>query len=305
MGNGVCAVIVTYNRQRTLVKCLEHVRNLTEQPQKVLVVDNASTDGTPELVRTRFPEFEVLALQTNAGGAGGFDAGMRHAYASGYDYVWLFDDDAYVDPDCLGRLLRHTDQADVLLPLQVDQTGRSYGVHRWVDNQLKQLQPGDGEGFEVDTFTFVGPLIKRSVIEKIGWPRVDFFICADDTEYSLRIMSAGLRAIYVPEAIFHHDYGGKTVAVRRLGRQSFRSSEPPWKRYYAVRNDILILKELGGSREYRSKYLAYTVYKLLRMAAGEAFYERDFPARLRYSLLGTLDGLLGRTGKRVQPVVKG
>lgn len=301
MNNGVCAVIVTYNRKHTLQKCLTHVRNLSVKPDKTVIVDNASSDGTAEFVRTHFPEFELIVLLDNNGGAGGFDAGMRYAYEQGYEYVWLFDDDAYVHEDCLKILLEYADQGDVLLARQVDQTGRGYGIYTWEGTTIRPLTANERE---VDVFTFVGPLIKRSVIERCGFPRVDFFLCADDTEYSLRIKHAGLRSTYVPEAFFWHDYGGQTVKVKRLGRESIRSSEPAWKKYYGVRNELLIVRSFHQQTQVRRRYLLTVTKKLLRLAAGELLYTRDFPERLWYSALGVRDGVLNRTGKRVKPVVK-
>ncbi|MEW6421707.1 MAG: glycosyltransferase, partial [Deinococcota bacterium] len=156
MGNGVCAVIVTYNRKDKLVNCLNHLRASAEQPQRVLIVDNASTDGTPELVRRLFPEFDLLVLDHNVGGAGGFEVGMRRAYASGYEYVWLFDDDAYMAPDCLERLLEHANEGDVIVPLQIDQAGRKYGIYNW-NNGFVEVDKESQSVMPVDIFAFVGP----------------------------------------------------------------------------------------------------------------------------------------------------
>lgn len=168
MTNGVCAVIVTYNRKDKLLECLSRLQASSERPQGVLVVDNASSDGTAEMVRRLFPEVGLLLLESNLGGAGGFDAGMRQAYASGYEYVWLFDDDAYVEPDCLRQLLTEAHRADVIVPVQIDQAGRKYGVYRWDNGFVEVDKTGDGL-VEIEIFAFVGPLIRRRVIEKIGF----------------------------------------------------------------------------------------------------------------------------------------
>jgi rhamnopyranosyl-N-acetylglucosaminyl-diphospho-decaprenol beta-1,3/1,4-galactofuranosyltransferase len=305
MGNSVCAVIVTYNRKDKLVECLNRLKASAERPERVLIVDNASSDGTPELVRNLFPEFDLLVLDSNVGGAGGFEAGMRRAYASGYDYVWLFDDDAYVEPDCLKLLLEHAPQADVIVPIQVDQAGRRYGVYRW-DNGSVEVDKTSGPAavIDIDIFAFVGPLIKRSVMEKIGFPRVDFFISADDIEYALRIKNAGLRSLCVLNAIFYHDYGGQTVKVRRLGRTSIRSTQPAWKNYYNIRNEILIARDMQAPLAQKLGVGLYVFRKFGRASLAEAVYERNFLDKWKYTAFGVMDGLLNRTGKRVVPVVK-
>lgn len=304
MGNGVCAVIVTYNRQEKLRVCLERLENLTEKPDRVVIVDNASSDGTPEMVRQSFPGFDLLVLEHNLGGSGGFEAGMRRAYASGYDYVWLFDDDAYVDPDCLSRLLGHTDAADVVVPIQVDQMGRKYGIYRWangfveVDKEAETVIP-------IDIFAFVGPLIKRSVIEEVGFPRTDFFISADDTDYAIRIKNAGLRVICVLDAVFYHDYGGRTIQVKRLGRVSTRSTQPAWKNYYNIRNEILMVRSMNISTRQKVGIWLYIIKKFGRSSLAEVVYEKNFMEKWRYTFLGVRDGLLNRTGKRVTPIIGG
>ncbi len=302
MSNAVCAVIVTYNRKSKLLECLTRLQHSSEPPEAVLVVDNASTDGTLEAVRAHFPQVQVLALPLNAGGAGGFRAGMRAAYARGHEYVWLFDDDAYVDERCLERLLAHARTADVTVPLQLDQANRKYGVYRW-RNRLIEVDKDDDRAFPIDIFAFVGPLIHRRVIERVGYPRADFFICADDMEYALRIASAGFQVVCVPGAIFYHDYGGNTVPVTRFGRKSDRSTQPAWKKYYAVRNEILIARDIRASRAQRLSVLLGIASRFGRAAVGELVYEPDFLQRWKYALIGLMDGALNRTGKRVTPKV--
>lgn len=303
MNNGVCAVIVTYNRKDKLAECLNRLRESYERPEQVLIVDNASTDGTPGMVEQLYPEFDLLRLPTNVGGAGGFEAGMRQAYAGGHEYVWLFDDDAYVDPDCLKILLEHAHLAEVIVPIQIDQLGRKYGVYLWENGQ----KPVDKEGkliVEVDIFAFVGPLIRRTVIEKIGFPRPDFFICADDIDYSLRIKNAGMRTLCVLGAVFYHDYGGRTVVVHRFGRESKRCTQPAWKNYYNIRNDILIAKEMKASFFQRLEVFLYIGKKFARASLGEIMYDKNFMEKWKYTLFGLRDGLLNRSGQRVTPVVK-
>jgi GT2 family glycosyltransferase len=100
----VWAVVVTYNRRALLEQCLDALRAQTRPPDRILVVDNASTDGTAEWVRGQ-DDVVALLLDENVGGAGGFHAGMRLAHAGGADWLWLMDDDTIPRPDALERLL--------------------------------------------------------------------------------------------------------------------------------------------------------------------------------------------------------
>ena len=100
----VCAVVVTHNREELLERCLGHLRAQSRRPDKILVVDNASTDGTAALL-ARQDDLEVLRLPVNAGGAGGFRRGLENAYTAGYDWMWLLDDDTFAGENALEHLL--------------------------------------------------------------------------------------------------------------------------------------------------------------------------------------------------------
>lgn len=120
MSERVCAVVVTYNRKELLRKCLAALKSQTRKPDHILVVDNASTDGTPEMLKEEFPQVEVLRLPENQGSAGGFHEGMNRAYEEGWDWIWIMDDDALPEPTALERLLACSDTADILIPALVD-----------------------------------------------------------------------------------------------------------------------------------------------------------------------------------------
>src|SRR5215471_20432657 len=101
----VAAVVVTYNRRDLLLESLAAVLAQTRAPDKVIVVDNASQDGTAAAVREKFPAVHLAELRRNSGGAGGFAGGMALALADGADLIWLMDDDTVPEPGALSALL--------------------------------------------------------------------------------------------------------------------------------------------------------------------------------------------------------
>ena len=105
-GRRIVAVVVTFNRLEMLQRQLQRLAEVPELDE-VLVVDNASTDGTGEWLRTQPVTAETLA--ENTGGAGGFSHGLERAVESGADLVWLMDDDGLPEPDCLKLLLERED----------------------------------------------------------------------------------------------------------------------------------------------------------------------------------------------------
>jgi glycosyltransferase involved in cell wall biosynthesis len=128
--NRTAAVVVTYNRLTLLNKCIEKLRGQTV-PCDILVVDNASTDGTTPWLREQEEAGLLRTRNTggNLGGAGGFNKGMRWAVEDGYKYLWLMDDDCLPEQDALEKLL----EADSLL-------NGSYGwlssVALWTDGNV-------------------------------------------------------------------------------------------------------------------------------------------------------------------------
>src|SRR5260370_41119663 len=115
----VAAVIVTFNRKGLLVRCLEAVRAQTRPCDRVFIIDNASTDGTPELLADSGlldGMVDYVRLPVNTGSAGGFHEGMRGAYKSGHELLWLMDDHGCPAPGCLGTLMSRADSRAGMRP---------------------------------------------------------------------------------------------------------------------------------------------------------------------------------------------
>ena len=296
----VCAVVVTYNRRELLRSCLQALLAQTRPLDEIIVVDNAATDGTDHMIFTEFPEVTYLRLPENTGGAKGFHEGMKLAYEKGYAWIWIMDDDSKAALDCLEHLFARNAQANVLTPVQIDSIGRRYGQGLWRGRYVVSAQLKDVDGIiRVELFSFVGPLISRMVVEMVGFPRDDFFIYADDYEYSLRIRSIGLKCIAVLDAVIYHDLGGKPIQVKRLGYARERYPQEAWKFYYDTRNTLIMLQHLG----FWERLYAYPwwLYLLLRSTIGNLLYEPDWRKRLGYRWLGIQHGIKGITGKRVDP----
>ena len=104
----IAAVIVTYNRLELLKECIHAVLNQEKQLCDLVIVDNASTDGTNDYLQTISMDCERIncfRLDQNTGGAGGFYYGIRKGVEMGYEYIWIMDDDTIPDPECLYQLM--------------------------------------------------------------------------------------------------------------------------------------------------------------------------------------------------------
>ncbi len=233
MGEKVCAVIVTYNRKALLRECLQAVLSQTRPPDHVLVVDNASTDGTGEMLREEFPGVEVLRLPENQGGAGGFHEGMKRAYEEGFEWIWVMDDDTIPESTSLESLLA---RAHCLR--KENRVVSAIGSEVvWVNGRLHPMNnplriPFSYKKrcsvYKVPWLSFVSVIISRSAVQQMGLPRKAFFIWNDDLEYFLRLghcyLTTMSRATHKTKAIY-------TPADSTDGRY-----------YYQVRNRIWILR---------------------------------------------------------------
>ena len=107
----VCAVVVTFNRVSLLCGCLNSLLLQTRRLDAILVIDNASSDGTRAIIEREFPSVEIVTMPFNAGGAGGFYEGIKRAHTAGFDWIWVMDDDIEVLADTLETMLGYRDIA--------------------------------------------------------------------------------------------------------------------------------------------------------------------------------------------------
>ncbi|MBR4924726.1 MAG: glycosyltransferase family 2 protein [Prevotella sp.] len=241
----ITAVVVTYNRKELLKKV---ILSLKEIPMltSIVVVNNGSTDGTEQWL-TEQTGIETIT-QANVGGSGGFYTGIKYAYEQGADWIWCMDDDVFPEPTCLSQLLKQAEDPSVgiLCPRRI-QAGEIFvnecqeidTTHTFSSMHQKRLTPEVNEPLDIEGMVFEGPLIRRKVVESIGFPNKDLFIFYDDTDYSLRAVKAGFRVVYVPDAIMQKEkfFSNDTWTEKQQKKK--------WKRRYQVRNSAYFNHHYG------------------------------------------------------------
>ncbi len=237
----VCAVVVTHNRRELLEQCLSALRMQTRPPDEVLVVDNASTDHTEALVFERFSEVKLLRLGANEGGAGGFHAGMRAAYARGFHWLWLMDDDTIPNPDALARLLAALDRLDglprpALLASHVvwrdgDLHPKNWPVPRVDETRRTLVEAAGARLLLIRHASFVSVLISRESIGRHGLPHKHYFIWGDDVEFTARVLRDEAGYV-VPDSVVEHRTPTKEPVVAGASPQY----------YFELRNKLLMLR---------------------------------------------------------------
>ena len=230
-------VIVTYNRLELLKECIDACLNQTVPFEKIFIVNNASTDGTFEYLKSlKDKKVNVINSDTNLGGAGGFYLGIEKASKSKLDYLLIIDDDAIIDLKYNESILPYMEKGDVkAFSGSVMTDGKiQYEHRRHMDSNFKSVNSNEEEYkkeyFDYELATFCGLYVSVDIIKKIGLPKKEFFIWFDDTEYSIRVLKY-TKIRNVNKTFLNH----KTKLVVNSGYN--------WKSYYSIRNQIIIMKE--------------------------------------------------------------
>ena len=243
--NKVVAVVVTYNRKILLRECIQSLLNLEKDICDVLIIDNASTDNTKEYIEDLVDSVRVHYHCTakNLGGAGGFRVGMELAVLKGYSYVWIMDDDTIVHSDTLHQLM----ETDRLLD---GQYGFLSSVAYWTDGSLcnmnrqrvtmnGMLDKFDNPYEAIIMATFVSFFIKSDVVREVGLPISEFFIWADDLEYSRRISMKYPCYVVTNSKVLHKMGSNAKVGIEQ------ESEDRLWRYQYLYRNEVYVFSREG------------------------------------------------------------
>jgi GT2 family glycosyltransferase len=246
------AVVVTRDRLPKLQACIAALRAQVEAPGRILVVDNQSGDGTRDWLRNqaaRDPQIVCEFLEANTGGAGGFHAGIRRAYRDGADWVWVMDDDVVPASDCLAALIRSPYFRQHAAGTRT--IGFLSSRVEWIDGTVCLMNipvgrwPWNGAFHEMDSSlpvvsnSFVSCLISREGIARVGLPVKEFFIWADDTEYTRRL-SWHFECFYVDASRAVHD-----TPANMLPTYSQVTPDNLWKYLCDIRNTAAFEASVG------------------------------------------------------------
>jgi GT2 family glycosyltransferase len=295
MADRVVALVVTYNRKELLVECLRALLNQWQRLQKILVIDNGSTDGTGELLAETglLSEHVILyhRLPQNLGDAGGFEAGMRLAYEElDWDWIWLMDDDAISTSNALKELLAASDALAQWRPAIL-----ASRVLYWDSNEpcnvprFRFNRPwGHGEPVErvyaaaavgcipIRNASFVAPLIRRTAVAKHGFPFGGYFSLLDDIEYTGRILKDDFGAS-VPQSLVYH----------KTRRAALAHHVEPDYFFFHLRNTLWLMRLSSGySRAEKLSFAGYTGRAAVRFLTYRRFSKEALKAVGRAVLQG-------------------
>ena len=255
----IAAVVVTYNRKELLTECLTAIAEQTRIPDTILIIDNASTDGTEEMFAKDgvFDNalFDYQKMESNLGGAGGFYEGIRRAFNNGADWIWIMDDDTIPSKTALEEICNAMtivsgkisffasavygpNKEPMNVPI-VETTASENGYMDWYMYLKKGI-------IKIEDATFVSLLFNREAVQAVGFPYKDLFIWGDDKEYTLRMTRYYGPAYMVGMSEVTH----KRAITKRISIENATDSKRIDQYYYNYRN-ILV-----NVREYRHGWLS-------------------------------------------------
>jgi rhamnopyranosyl-N-acetylglucosaminyl-diphospho-decaprenol beta-1,3/1,4-galactofuranosyltransferase len=295
-------IIVTHNRRHLLVKCIGAVLRQT-LPCDIIIVDNASTDNIRLLLEKLHiiphERIHYIRLAANTGGSGGFNAGLRYGMTKQWDWFWMLDDDAEPLPDALEALLdqaasngylygstavEHHCPHQLCFPIDVIRNREIRVFENYAD--LDSVA-------EVGWLPFLGFLIHRELVERIGYPDETFFILSDDIEYSERAKQKGAKIFMVKNSVILHpaqNCRNFTIGTKTIYHYRNRAS---WRAYFDARNKITV-----GRRYYPRLVFRQTLPGIFFRAACNLIFEENRAYALLATLCGVLDGISGRPPRR-------
>ena len=253
-------LVVTYNRLDLLKENLESLRCQSFPINKIVIVDNCSTDGTASFLEKYRdnPNYVIVRTDKNIGGAGGFSLGLKESVKQGCDYTWMMDDDTIPHNSALEELVKVVQQKQ--------NVGFVCSRVNWVDGNLHVMNKPDLLGkSEADdvvdcvSCSFVSVMVSTKAVYKVGLPIKEFFIWCDDTEYTSRISDAGYSCYYVKNSIVLHKTGTN---------YSFQIDLAPanvaWRFYYQARNTCYLKRRKKSFKLFLYIYVLNKYRKKLR-----------------------------------------
>ena len=286
---GISVVVLNYRTPDQTVRAIESIAHAIHDIDiEIIVVDNASGDGSSDAIRKSLPSARVIELHDNMGFSAGMNAGVREAHG---DYVLLLNSDVEAMPESLAELLgyiRANPHVGLCAPLLVDANEKPTRTLLVQPTLWRTLVPALGklrykqwrrrigsEPLDVEATEGAALLVSRSAMEKAGLLDEEFFFYHEIVEWCMRIRDAGFRVVIVPSASMKHLCGGSSGGVWLPARIELKRSEYQLLakrlggvvRCVAIARDVICemvrcveysLIGLGGSERARTKLAAHS-----------------------------------------------
>ncbi|MRH41302.1 glycosyltransferase [Aquibacillus halophilus] len=302
----VAIILLNWNSYDDIVDCLESLKTQEYKDFEVFIVDNCSRDNSYELLKDHYSEgnfdFNVnfKKAEENLGFAGGNNIAIKDAYSRNFNYMWLLNSDTIVTPTTLSELI-HTVSSDSQIGIVGSKiyyydskvlwfAGGELDLQKGISPHIGQHEIDKGqydEQREVEFITGCSLLVRREVIETVGYMREDYFLYYEDSDYNVRVKDNGWKIFYVPSSIVYHK-----VSHSSGGEESLA----PYVAYYNMRNSYVMMRRNRSAR----KLIPFSIlfWKLFKKHVKILVKNQDKKVlRSKYIFYGLIDALRQRMGK--------
>jgi GT2 family glycosyltransferase len=293
----VTVVILNTNRRNDTLECLQSLSNSTYPNLSIIVLDNASDDGSVEAIQTLFPEVQLVSLTENKGYAGNNNVGVELAIQGGAEWIYVLNEDTLQAHDCIALLVQAGEsdpQVGIVGPMvyhhdepRVIQSAGGLMDSHWRSWHSGQNQDDQGQFSQVRSVQWISGcalMIRRETVEQIGLIDERFFYYQEEIEWCLRARQAGWKILHVPQARLWHK-----------GVQ--REYNPPANvTYYKIRNGFLLAKKHKAPLRVQAFAWTDTLYTLMAWSINPRW--RDKRDHRDAMLHGIRDFMAQKWGKR-------
>lgn len=272
----IYVIVLTWNGKADTLECLRSLQNLAYPNARILVVDNASDDGTAEAVRSSFPYVELICNDSNLRFAGGNNAGIEYSLRRGADYVLLLNNDTVVDLDFLTPLVQKAEedkQIGIVGP-KIYYHGESKriwfagGRIEWWKGWVSHIGIRETDTHEYDTVREVDyitgccMLVKREVIKAVGTLDEKFYLYGEDVDWCIRARRAGYKTVCIPSSHIWHK-----VSASSGGHLSW------FKNWNKLKSQLRLVARYA--RWYHWSTIPATLTFEVILSAARALFKRD------------------------------
>ena len=286
-----CIVIVTYNGKRVLKDTIISLKNMTCQDFDVVVIDNASTDGTDTLLKQNFLDIIYLKQDYNWGFAKGCNIGIKYSLDNNYQYTLLLNNDVEVDEYLLARMIELSNENTIVVPkiyfydkpTTIWYAGGEILYNRMESHNIGYGECDNGQYEKIREIEFLNGccvLVHNNIWKKSGLFDEDYFMYFEDFDYGIRAKKNGIHILYQPRARVWHK-----VSTSTGGENS------KMQVYYMTRNRLIFSKKNEEVFGIRAKAYAF-IKNLIKIIIALVYKKNN-----RYIIKGYLDYKMGVVGK--------
>ena len=249
----VYVITLNWNGKNHTVECVESLKKLNYPNYNIIVVDNASSDGSVDEFKKRFTDITIIENERNLGYADGFNTGLKHAYKKGADYFLILNNDTVIDSNALEELVKIAENdSDIGFvsgkvyfynrPNAIQTVGKKTHPVAIVMGHIGWGEEDKGQYDKIRECDFIDDvflLVRREVFEKTQGYDSNFFLYGEETDWCARVRRAGFKIVYTPYAKIWHK-----------GSMSTGGGMNPVHTYYLTRNRIVFVRRNGTSKQF-------------------------------------------------------